>query len=161
MLWCSVSVNVSWQHVLSLDSFNVEIKVGSLKFEPSLDQVPAVKSPGKFLALTAGTTVWDPPGEEQWVSHTHTHTHTQSSMSAHLGHPPDCDCARPGSHLVRLVPARYWDGVYQPVHEPILPNVRNLSSLLTGGPSGLPSIRNQTVLSVFFGKYIIHFVALK
>uniref|UniRef100_A0A671VYG6 NAD(P)H oxidase (H2O2-forming) n=1 Tax=Sparus aurata TaxID=8175 RepID=A0A671VYG6_SPAAU len=59
-----------------------------------------------------------------------------------------------GSHLVRLVPARYWDGVYQPVQEPILPNVRNLSSLLTGGPSGLPSTRNQTVLSVFFGYHV-------
>ncbi|XP_029290224.1 LOW QUALITY PROTEIN: dual oxidase 1 [Cottoperca gobio] len=59
-----------------------------------------------------------------------------------------------GSHLVRLVPAHYWDGVYQPVHEPLLPNPRRLSSLLTEGPSGLPSTRNQTVLSLFFGYHV-------
>ncbi|XP_037624041.1 dual oxidase 1 [Sebastes umbrosus] len=59
-----------------------------------------------------------------------------------------------GSHLVRLVPAHYWDGVYQPVQEPLLPNPRSLSSLLAGGPSGLPSARNQTVLSVFFGYHV-------
>uniref|UniRef100_A0A3Q2P8V0 NAD(P)H oxidase (H2O2-forming) n=1 Tax=Fundulus heteroclitus TaxID=8078 RepID=A0A3Q2P8V0_FUNHE len=58
-----------------------------------------------------------------------------------------------GSHLVRLVPARYWDGVYQPVHEPVQPNARGLSRLLSRGPSGLPSARNRTVLSLFFGKY--------
>lgn len=56
---------------------------------------------------------------------------------------------------MRLVPAHYWDGVYQPVQEPLLPNPRSLSSLLAGGPSGLPSARNQTVLSVLFGKYIV------
>ncbi|KAK5867225.1 hypothetical protein PBY51_011737 [Eleginops maclovinus] len=59
-----------------------------------------------------------------------------------------------GSHFVRLVPADYWDGVYQPVHEPLLPNPRRLSSLLTGGPSGRPSARNQTVLSLFFGYHV-------
>lgn len=53
---------------------------------------------------------------------------------------------------MRLVPARYWDGVYLPVQEPLLPNPRRLSSLLAGGPSGVPSMRNQTVLSLFFGK---------
>ncbi|XP_068579660.1 dual oxidase 1 [Cebidichthys violaceus] len=57
-----------------------------------------------------------------------------------------------GSHLVRLVPAHYWDGVYQSVQEP--PNPRRLSSLLAGGPSGLPSTRNQTVLSLFFGYHV-------
>uniref|UniRef100_A0A8C4GI45 NAD(P)H oxidase (H2O2-forming) n=1 Tax=Dicentrarchus labrax TaxID=13489 RepID=A0A8C4GI45_DICLA len=59
-----------------------------------------------------------------------------------------------GSHLVRLVPAHYWDGVYQPVQEPLLPNPRRLSSLLAGGPSGVPSTRNQTVLSLFFGYHV-------
>ncbi|GAA6221496.1 dual oxidase 1 [Lates japonicus] len=59
-----------------------------------------------------------------------------------------------GSHLVRLVPAHYWDGVYQPVQEPLLPNPRRLSNLLTQGPSGLPSTRNQTVLSLFFGYHV-------
>ncbi|XP_042352652.1 dual oxidase 1 [Plectropomus leopardus] len=59
-----------------------------------------------------------------------------------------------GSHLVRLVPAHYWDGVYQPVQEPLLPNPRRLSRLLTRGPSGLPSTRNQTVLSLFFGYHV-------
>ncbi|XP_070828301.1 dual oxidase 1 [Chaetodon trifascialis] len=59
-----------------------------------------------------------------------------------------------GSHLVRLVPAQYRDGVYQPVQEPLQPNARKLSSLLAGGPSGLPSTRNQTVLSLFFGYHV-------
>ncbi|KAM4573654.1 dual oxidase 1 [Odontesthes bonariensis] len=59
-----------------------------------------------------------------------------------------------GSHLMRLVPAHYWDGVYQPVHEPLQPNPRGLSRLLTAGPSGLPSTRNQTVLSLFFGYHV-------
>ncbi|XP_022048601.1 dual oxidase 1 [Acanthochromis polyacanthus] len=59
-----------------------------------------------------------------------------------------------GSHLVRLLPARYWDGVYQPLHEPQLPNPRRLSTALSGGPSGLPSTRNQTVLSLFFGYHV-------
>uniref|UniRef100_A0A667WS04 NAD(P)H oxidase (H2O2-forming) n=1 Tax=Myripristis murdjan TaxID=586833 RepID=A0A667WS04_9TELE len=59
-----------------------------------------------------------------------------------------------GSHLVRLVPAHYSDGVYQPVQEPQLPNPRRLSRLLTEGPPGLPSTRNQTVLSVFFGYHV-------
>lgn len=62
-------------------------------------------------------------------------------------------CRFKGSHLLRLVPAHYWDGVYQPVQEPLLPNPRNLSLVLTEGPSGLPSTRNTTVLSLFFGKY--------
>ncbi|XP_068459769.1 dual oxidase 1 isoform X4 [Clinocottus analis] len=59
-----------------------------------------------------------------------------------------------GSHLVRLVPAHYWDGVYQPVQEPLRPNPRRLSNLLARGPSGLPSTRNQTVLSLFFGYHV-------
>ncbi|XP_030587776.1 dual oxidase 1 [Archocentrus centrarchus] len=59
-----------------------------------------------------------------------------------------------GSHLMRLVPAHYWDGVYQPLQEPLLPNPRRLSRLLTGGPSGLPSTRNQTVLALFFGYHV-------
>ncbi|XP_017160692.1 dual oxidase 1 [Poecilia reticulata] len=59
-----------------------------------------------------------------------------------------------GAHLVRLVPARYWDGVYQPVHEPVQPNARGLSRLLAGGASGLSSARNRTVLSLFFGYHV-------
>ncbi|XP_067356679.1 dual oxidase 1 [Channa argus] len=59
-----------------------------------------------------------------------------------------------GSHLMRLVPAHYWDGVCQPVQEPLRPNPRTLSRVLTGGPSGLPSTRNLTVLSVFFGYHV-------
>ncbi|KAM9854893.1 dual oxidase 1 [Aulostomus maculatus] len=60
-----------------------------------------------------------------------------------------------GSHQVRLVPAHYWDGVYQPVQEPLLPNPRELSRLLAGGPSGLPSALNQTVLCLFFGYHVV------
>uniref|UniRef100_A0A3P9DSH1 NAD(P)H oxidase (H2O2-forming) n=1 Tax=Maylandia zebra TaxID=106582 RepID=A0A3P9DSH1_9CICH len=59
-----------------------------------------------------------------------------------------------GTHLMRLVPAHYSDGVYHPVQEPLLPNPRRLSRLLAGGPSGLPSTRNQTVLSLFFGYHV-------
>ncbi|XP_053175774.1 dual oxidase 1 [Scomber japonicus] len=59
-----------------------------------------------------------------------------------------------GSHLTRLVPAHYWDGVYQPFREPLLPNPRRLSRRLNKGPSGLPSTRNQTVLSLFFGYHV-------
>ncbi|XP_068170354.1 dual oxidase 1 isoform X2 [Antennarius striatus] len=68
-----------------------------------------------------------------------------------LGHPSR---GAVGSHLLRLVPAHYWDGVYQPVQEPLLPNPRRLSNLLTAGPSGLPSTRNLTVLSLFFGYHV-------
>uniref|UniRef100_A0A3B3DLN3 NAD(P)H oxidase (H2O2-forming) n=1 Tax=Oryzias melastigma TaxID=30732 RepID=A0A3B3DLN3_ORYME len=56
--------------------------------------------------------------------------------------------------VVRLVPAQYWDGVYQPVLEPLQPNPRRLSRLLAEGPSGLPSTRNQTVLFLFFGYHV-------
>uniref|UniRef100_A0A3B4H2Q2 NAD(P)H oxidase (H2O2-forming) n=1 Tax=Pundamilia nyererei TaxID=303518 RepID=A0A3B4H2Q2_9CICH len=59
-----------------------------------------------------------------------------------------------GTHLMRLVPAHYSDGVYHPVQEPLLPNPRRLSRLLAEGPSGLPSTRNQTVLSLFFGYHV-------
>ncbi|KAM3608924.1 uncharacterized protein V6R79_006848 [Siganus canaliculatus] len=59
-----------------------------------------------------------------------------------------------GSHLWRLVPARYRDGVYEPVQEPLLPNPRGLSNVLAAGPSGLPSTRNLTVLSLFFGYHV-------
>ncbi|KAM7414776.1 hypothetical protein PAMA_019544 [Pampus argenteus] len=59
-----------------------------------------------------------------------------------------------GSHLMRLVPAHYQDGVYQPVQEPLLPNPRSLSRLLTAGSSGLPSTRNHTVLSLLFGYHV-------
>ncbi|KAJ3596396.1 hypothetical protein NHX12_002803 [Muraenolepis orangiensis] len=57
-----------------------------------------------------------------------------------------------GSHLMRLLPAHYSDGVYQPIKDH--PNPRRLSRSLTSGPSGLPSTHNQTVLSVFFGYHL-------
>ncbi|XP_019712822.1 dual oxidase 1 [Hippocampus comes] len=59
-----------------------------------------------------------------------------------------------GSHLVRLVPANFRDGVYQAENEPELPNPRSLSRTVSVGPSGLPSTRNHTVLSLFFGYHI-------
>uniref|UniRef100_A0AAY4B5T7 NAD(P)H oxidase (H2O2-forming) n=1 Tax=Denticeps clupeoides TaxID=299321 RepID=A0AAY4B5T7_9TELE len=58
-----------------------------------------------------------------------------------------------GSPLSRLLPARYSDGVYQPLQD--LPNPRQVSLALAGGPSGLPSLRNQTVLSLFFGYHVV------
>ncbi|CAB1331860.1 unnamed protein product [Coregonus sp. 'balchen'] len=60
-----------------------------------------------------------------------------------------------GSPLVRLLPARYSDGVLQPLQEPQLPNPRRLSDVTARGPSGLPSAHNQTVLSVFFGYHVV------
>ncbi|XP_064192034.1 dual oxidase 1-like [Anguilla rostrata] len=59
-----------------------------------------------------------------------------------------------GSPLIRLLPAKYSDGVYQPLQE--LPNPRNISNIAMRGPSGLPSTRNQTVLSVFFGYHVVN-----
>ncbi|MEJ1278672.1 hypothetical protein NN561_009594 [Cricetulus griseus] len=56
-----------------------------------------------------------------------------------------------GSRLQRLVPASYADGVYQPLREPHLPNPRDLSNTAMRGPAGQPSLRNRTVLGVFFG----------
>lgn len=58
----------------------------------------------------------------------------------------------PGSRLQRLVPASYADGVYQPLREPYLPNPRHLSNRVMRGPAGQPSLRNRTVLGVFFGE---------
>nr|XP_057932001.1 dual oxidase 1 isoform X2 [Doryrhamphus excisus] len=60
-----------------------------------------------------------------------------------------------GSRLVRLVPAHFRDGVYQAQHEPLLPNPRRLSLMISEGTSGLPSTNNQTVLSLFFGYHIV------
>uniref|UniRef100_A0A4W5PMN0 NAD(P)H oxidase (H2O2-forming) n=1 Tax=Hucho hucho TaxID=62062 RepID=A0A4W5PMN0_9TELE len=60
-----------------------------------------------------------------------------------------------GSPLVRLLPARYSDGVLQPLQEPQLPNPRKLSDVTARGHSGLPSAHNQTVLSVFFGYHVV------
>uniref|UniRef100_A0A8C7LSF3 NAD(P)H oxidase (H2O2-forming) n=1 Tax=Oncorhynchus mykiss TaxID=8022 RepID=A0A8C7LSF3_ONCMY len=60
-----------------------------------------------------------------------------------------------GSPLVRLLPARYSDGVLQPLQEPQLPNPRRVSDVTARGPSGLPSAHNQTVLSVFFGYHVV------
>ncbi|CAB1322602.1 unnamed protein product [Coregonus sp. 'balchen'] len=60
-----------------------------------------------------------------------------------------------GSSLVRLLPARYSDGVLQPLQEPQLPNPRRVSDVTARGPSGLPSAHNRTVLSVFFGYHVV------
>ena len=51
-----------------------------------------------------------------------------------------------------MVPATYADGVYQPLGEPYLPNPRELSNTAMRGPAGQASLRNRTVLGVFFGK---------
>uniref|UniRef100_A0A8C0N984 NAD(P)H oxidase (H2O2-forming) n=1 Tax=Canis lupus familiaris TaxID=9615 RepID=A0A8C0N984_CANLF len=55
----------------------------------------------------------------------------------------------------RLVPARYADGVYQPLGEPHLPNPRDLSNAAMRGPAGQASLRNRTVLGVFFGYHVL------
>uniref|UniRef100_F7E726 NAD(P)H oxidase (H2O2-forming) n=1 Tax=Callithrix jacchus TaxID=9483 RepID=F7E726_CALJA len=60
-----------------------------------------------------------------------------------------------GSRLQRLVPASYADGVYQPLGEPHLPNPRDLSNTISRGPAGLASLRNRTVLGVFFGYHLL------
>ncbi|XP_040602121.1 dual oxidase 1 isoform X2 [Mesocricetus auratus] len=60
-----------------------------------------------------------------------------------------------GSRLQRLVPASYADGVYQPLREPHLPNPRDLSNTSMRGPAGQPSLRNRTVLGVFFGYHVL------
>uniref|UniRef100_A0A4X1VGQ6 NAD(P)H oxidase (H2O2-forming) n=1 Tax=Sus scrofa TaxID=9823 RepID=A0A4X1VGQ6_PIG len=60
-----------------------------------------------------------------------------------------------GSPLRRLVPANYADGVYQALGEPLLPNPRQLSHTTMRGPAGLRSIRNRTVLGVFFGYHVL------
>ncbi|XP_058150089.1 dual oxidase 1 [Dasypus novemcinctus] len=60
-----------------------------------------------------------------------------------------------GSRLQRLVPASYADGVYQPWGEPHLPNPRLLSNTAMGGPAGQASMRNRTVLGVFFGYHVL------
>ncbi|XP_047244662.1 dual oxidase 2 [Girardinichthys multiradiatus] len=90
-----------------------------------------------FILNSQGELSWEVPRFDGWYNS--------------LAHP---ERGAVGSHLVRLVPARYWDGVYQPVHEPVQPNARGLSRLLAGGPSGLPSARNRTVLSLFFGYHV-------
>ncbi|XP_053449561.1 dual oxidase 2 [Nycticebus coucang] len=60
-----------------------------------------------------------------------------------------------GSRLHRLVPANYADGVYQALEEPLLPNPRRLSNAATQGEAGLASLRNRTVLGVFFGYHVL------
>lgn len=90
-----------------------------------------------LVAHCRGETVWEVTRFDGWYNS--------------LGYPRR---GAVGSHLMRLVPAYYWDGVYQPVQEPLLPNPRKLSRLLAEGPSGLPSARNQTVLSLFFGYHV-------
>ncbi|PKK19165.1 dual oxidase 2 [Columba livia] len=60
-----------------------------------------------------------------------------------------------GSRLLRLLPANYADGVYQALQEPHVPNARQLSNAVARGPSGLPSLRNTTVLAVFFGFHVL------
>ncbi|XP_030621162.1 dual oxidase 1 [Chanos chanos] len=58
-----------------------------------------------------------------------------------------------GASLMRLLPARYSDGVYEPIKT--LPNPREVSSVVSSGQPGLLSKRNQTVLSVFFGYHAV------
>uniref|UniRef100_A0A8C5KNQ4 NAD(P)H oxidase (H2O2-forming) n=1 Tax=Jaculus jaculus TaxID=51337 RepID=A0A8C5KNQ4_JACJA len=60
-----------------------------------------------------------------------------------------------GSRLQRLVPASYADGVYQPLGEPHLPNPRVLSNMAMRGTAGQSSLRNRTVLGVFFGYHVL------
>uniref|UniRef100_A0A674JTR4 NAD(P)H oxidase (H2O2-forming) n=1 Tax=Terrapene triunguis TaxID=2587831 RepID=A0A674JTR4_9SAUR len=60
-----------------------------------------------------------------------------------------------GSKLLRLLPANYADGVYEPLQEPHVPNARRLSNVAARGPSGLASSRNRTVLGVFFGFHVL------
>ncbi|EHH63048.1 hypothetical protein EGM_15938 [Macaca fascicularis] len=60
-----------------------------------------------------------------------------------------------GCRLQRRVPANYADGVYQALQEPQLPNPRRLSDAATNGTAGLPSLRNRTVLGVFFGYHVL------
>uniref|UniRef100_A0A8C4Y957 NAD(P)H oxidase (H2O2-forming) n=1 Tax=Gopherus evgoodei TaxID=1825980 RepID=A0A8C4Y957_9SAUR len=60
-----------------------------------------------------------------------------------------------GSKLLRLLPANYADGVYEPLQEPHVPNARRLSNVAARGPSGLASRRNRTVLGVFFGFHVL------
>ncbi|XP_062858438.1 dual oxidase 1 [Trichomycterus rosablanca] len=59
-----------------------------------------------------------------------------------------------GAPLMRLLPARYSDGVYQ-VEGFHLPNARLLSNAVARGPAGLLSHRNQTALSLFFGYHAL------
>uniref|UniRef100_A0A8C5UZU3 NAD(P)H oxidase (H2O2-forming) n=1 Tax=Microcebus murinus TaxID=30608 RepID=A0A8C5UZU3_MICMU len=60
-----------------------------------------------------------------------------------------------GCRLQRLVPANYADGVYEALEEPLLPNPRRLSNAATQGVAGLASLRNRTVLGVFFGYHVL------
>uniref|UniRef100_A0A8I3QA37 NAD(P)H oxidase (H2O2-forming) n=1 Tax=Canis lupus familiaris TaxID=9615 RepID=A0A8I3QA37_CANLF len=60
-----------------------------------------------------------------------------------------------GFRLQRRVPANYADGVYQALGEPLLPNPRLLSDAATRGPAGQASLRNRTVLGVFFGYHVL------
>ncbi|XP_066132657.1 dual oxidase 1 isoform X2 [Saccopteryx bilineata] len=60
-----------------------------------------------------------------------------------------------GYQLQRLVPATYADGVYQPLGEPFLPNARDLSNTAMRGPAGQASLKNRTVLGVFFGYHVL------
>ncbi|XP_072348918.1 dual oxidase 2 [Scyliorhinus torazame] len=60
-----------------------------------------------------------------------------------------------GSPFMRLLPARYADGVYQALREPEVPNARTISNIISNGSSGLPSESNKTVLGVFFGYHVM------
>uniref|UniRef100_A0A8D0BPC5 NAD(P)H oxidase (H2O2-forming) n=1 Tax=Salvator merianae TaxID=96440 RepID=A0A8D0BPC5_SALMN len=60
-----------------------------------------------------------------------------------------------GSRLSRLVPANYADGVYRALQPPHVPNARSLSNAVARGKSGLPDLRNRTVLGVFFGFHVL------
>ncbi|XP_072881154.1 dual oxidase 2-like [Hemitrygon akajei] len=56
--------------------------------------------------------------------------------------------------FVRLLPARYADGVYEVFREPELPNARMISNVAMQGKSGIPCSKNRTVLFVYFGFHV-------
>ncbi|XP_069758774.1 dual oxidase 2-like isoform X2 [Narcine bancroftii] len=59
------------------------------------------------------------------------------------------------SPFVRLLPARYADGVYQVLLEPELPNPRKISNVAMKGKSGISCSKNRNVLFVYFGYLVM------
>lgn len=55
------------------------------------------------------------------------------------------------SPILRTVPAMYADGCYK-TQDKDNPNPLEVSDMLFNGSTGLPSVRNATVLLVFFGR---------
>lgn len=111
-------------------------------------QIPASISSDSLLPGTRGLGVLMPlvSAGSYTLIHRHTDKHSQLKFILVFTSP------MPGSRLQRLVPASYADGVYQPLKEPYLPNPRHLSNRVMRGSAGQPSLRNRTVLGVFFGE---------